>query len=41
MRDTVAGKRRKGMSQEEFDGLWSAAIGEVLGRDEIIAGAEK
>ncbi|KAK7565604.1 sister chromatid separation protein-like protein [Phyllosticta citricarpa] len=31
----MATKRRRGMSQGEFDDLWASAIGEITGRDEI------
>jgi hypothetical protein len=31
----VAQKRKKSMSDEEFEGLWGPAIGEVIGRDEV------
>jgi len=35
LRSTVAKKRRKGMSDAEFDDFWRHAIGEVLNRDEV------
>ncbi|KAK8183358.1 sister chromatid separation protein-like protein [Phyllosticta capitalensis] len=31
----MATKRRRGMSQGEFDDLWASAIGEITGRDEV------
>ncbi|KAI9886375.1 MAG: hypothetical protein M1823_001829 [Watsoniomyces obsoletus] len=35
---TIVGqKRRKTMSNAEFEELWTAAIGEVLGRDEVVS----
>jgi hypothetical protein len=35
LKAAVSSKRRKDMSQEEFEELWKGAIGEILGRDEI------
>ena len=32
-------RRRKGMSQEEFEDLWQAALPEVVSRDEIVSGS--
>ena len=32
----VSKKRRKGMSSAEFEDLWKGAIGEILGREEVI-----
>jgi len=31
----VSAKRRRGMSESEFEELWRGAIGDVLGRDEV------
>ena len=31
----VSQKRRRGMSEAEFEELWKGAIGEILGRDEV------
>lgn len=33
----VAKKRRKGMSDAEFDDLWKGAIGEIIARDEVVS----
>ncbi|KAI9803848.1 MAG: hypothetical protein M1825_001728 [Sarcosagium campestre] len=33
----VGSKRRKGMSQEEFEELWKGALGEILGREEVVS----
>ena len=33
----VAKKRRRGMSEAEFEELWKGAIGEILGRDEVVS----
>ncbi|QDS78184.1 hypothetical protein FKW77_005475 [Venturia effusa] len=35
LRATLLAKKKKRMSQEEFDALWEPAIGEMLSRDEI------
>ena len=35
LKEMVGAKRRKGMSQLEFEELWKGAIGEVLGREEV------
>ncbi|KAH8427839.1 putative sister chromatid separation protein (Src1) [Aspergillus melleus] len=37
LKQEVARKRRKGMSDAEFDGLWKGALGEVVGKEEIIS----
>jgi hypothetical protein len=31
----VSKKRRKGMSESEFEGLWGGALGEIEGREEV------
>ncbi|MCJ1473363.1 inner nuclear membrane protein enriched at telomere/subtelomere region [Lambiella insularis] len=31
----VSQKRRKGMSEAEFEALWEGALGEIIGRDEV------
>ena len=33
----VSQKRRKGMSSMEFEDLWKGALGEIMGRDEVIS----
>ncbi|TVY85474.1 Inner nuclear membrane protein SRC1 [Lachnellula suecica] len=40
LKKEVSKKRRKGMKQEEFEGLWEAAIGEIMARDEVVSGAD-
>jgi len=40
LKESVSSKRRKGMSQQEFDDLWTDAIGEVEGRDEVVVGSD-
>lgn len=37
LKKEVAKKRRRGMSEAEFEDLWKGAIGEILGRDEVVA----
>jgi hypothetical protein len=33
----VGRKRRKGLSDTEFDDLWKGALGEILGREEVVS----
>ena len=40
LRTEVSEKRRKGMSSAEFEDLWKGAIGEILGREEVIHSVE-
>lgn len=37
LKEEVAKKRRKGLSDSEFDDLWKGAIGEVIDKDEVIS----
>ena len=37
LKQEIGNKRRKGMSDSEFDDLWKAALGEVVGKDEIVS----
>ena len=37
---TVSNRRKRGMSQSEFDDLWQSAIGDILGRDEVTSNVE-
>lgn len=37
LKKEISTKRRKGMSQDEFDDLWSSAIGDVMLRDEVFS----
>ncbi|BDD56754.1 inner nuclear membrane protein enriched at telomere/subtelomere region [Monascus purpureus] len=37
LKSEVGKKRRKGMSDAEFDDLWKGALGEILGNDEIVS----
>ncbi|KAJ5550520.1 Sister chromatid separation protein (Src1) [Penicillium sp. DV-2018c] len=41
LKEEVAKKRRKGLSDIEFDELWKGAIGEILGKDEVISKTQK
>lgn len=36
LKKVVGEKRKKGMSEAEFEELWGAAIGEIEGRDEVV-----
>ena len=36
----VSTKRRRGMSEVEFEDLWSGAIGEILDKDEVVKGSD-
>ncbi|MCJ1313966.1 inner nuclear membrane protein enriched at telomere/subtelomere region [Agyrium rufum] len=35
LKTVVSGKRRKGMTESEFEDLWRGALGEIIGRDEV------
>ena len=35
LKDAISRKRKKGMSQSDFDNIWNNAFGEVLGREEV------
>ncbi|KAJ5619640.1 hypothetical protein N7510_003624 [Penicillium lagena] len=37
LKEQVAKKRRKGLSDTEFDDLWKGAIGEVVGKDDVVS----
>ena len=36
LKQEVSKKRRKGMSDAEFDDLWKGALGEIKGREEVV-----
>ena len=38
LRKVIGQRRRKGMSQQEFEDLWSIALGDVTTRDEVVTG---
>lgn len=40
LKETISTKRRKGMTNEEFEDLWAGALGELQGTDEVISGAD-
>ena len=40
LKKVVAKKRRKGMSEAEFEELWRPAIGEIMGREEVISSSD-
>ena len=40
LKKEVSKKRRKGMSEAEFEELWGGAIGEIQGRDEVVSGID-
>lgn len=37
LKEEVAKKRRKGLSDSEFDDLWKGAIGEIIDKEEVIS----
>lgn len=41
LKHEVEKKRRKGMSDAEFDDLWTGALDEIIGKDEIVSKTEK
>jgi hypothetical protein len=40
LKQEISSKRRKGMSNQEFEELWDAAIGEVRNADEVTSGSD-
>jgi hypothetical protein len=40
LKRAIATKRRKGMTNEEFEDLWSSAIGEIARVEEIVSGSD-
>lgn len=40
LKQAIGTKRRKGMSNEEFEDLWSSALGEIQGVEEIVSGTD-
>lgn len=36
LKKEIATKRRRGMSDREFEDLWKSALGELVGRDEVV-----
>ena len=40
LKKVVAQKRRRGMGEAEFEELWKGAVGEILGRDEVVSSVD-
>ncbi|PLB39572.1 putative sister chromatid separation protein (Src1) [Aspergillus candidus] len=40
LKQEVGQKRRKGMSDAEFDDLWKGALGEIVGKEEVVTKSE-
>ena len=40
LKKEVSKKKRKGMTEIEFEELWSGALGEIVGREEVISGID-
>jgi hypothetical protein len=40
LKEAISTKRRKGMSNEEFEDLWNSAVGDMARSDEIISGSD-
>lgn len=40
LKQVISTKRRKGMSNEEFENLWASAMGEISNADEIVSGSD-
>lgn len=40
LKQIISTKRRKGMSNDEFEDLWSSAMGEINNADEIVSGSD-
>lgn len=41
LREVVGRKRKRSMSQAEFEDLWKDALGEIVGRDEVVESTDK
>ncbi|KAJ5272679.1 hypothetical protein N7478_007804 [Penicillium angulare] len=41
LKEEVAKKRRKGLSDNEFDDLWKGAIGEIIEKDEVVSNTKQ
>ncbi|KAJ5923628.1 hypothetical protein N7454_008873 [Penicillium verhagenii] len=41
LKEEVARKRRRGLSDTEFDDLWKGAIGEIIERDEVVSNTKQ
>ncbi|KAK5119507.1 hypothetical protein LTR85_007607 [Meristemomyces frigidus] len=40
LKQAISTRRRKGMSNEEFEDLWSSALGDIQGADEVVSGTD-
>ena len=40
LKKEVSKKRRRGMSEAEFEDLWKGAIGEIIGREEVVSSSD-
>lgn len=40
LKAAISTKRRKGMSDEEFEDLWASAIGEITKSEEVVSGSD-
>lgn len=40
LKQAISTKKRKGMTNEEFEDLWSSALGEIQNTDEVVSGSD-
>ncbi|KAF2722367.1 sister chromatid separation protein-like protein [Polychaeton citri CBS 116435] len=40
LKQAISTKRRKGMSNQEFEDLWASALGEIQNADEVVSGSD-
>lgn len=41
LKEEVAKKRRKGLTESEFDDLWQGALGEIIEKDEVVSNSKQ
>ncbi|KAL9129637.1 MAG: hypothetical protein Q9217_001955 [Psora testacea] len=41
LKTEVGKKRRRGMTEAEFEDLWKGAIGEIIGREEVVSSSDR
>ena len=41
LKKDVAKKRRRGMTEAEFEDLWKSALGEIIGREEVVESVDE
>ncbi|OOQ84325.1 hypothetical protein PEBR_34219 [Penicillium brasilianum] len=41
LKEEVAKKRRKGLTESEFDDLWRGALGEIIEKDEVVSNSKQ